>query len=416
MSAQENHSQYSFRIVPKSIPDIALMCVLFLLPTMLFAAEKISDKNLLASALESIVDAPTGGQALVIEDGQTNEGQQQGDSTQTENTASFENEPRENTENENAQDVTDEQINQADQNEPEQEPATNAEPQPEPEPIPTPTPAPKPKPAPPAPVAPVVPKAPFEEMNLRASSAFVYDIMQGKALFEKNADISKPLASITKVITALTARSIAPTGSVIVTGQHLSAEGDSGLVVGETWSVSDLANYMLVGSSNDGAEALTSVAHTRDGFIARMNSITQELGLASMSFNNPSGLDEAPGLAGGYGSARDIASLIAYILDSSGSVGETLDNSNKASYSTATDVSPKSIRNTNTILKQIPNIIASKTGFTTLAGGNLVIVFDAGEQGEYRPVIVVVLGSSMSGRFTDTQTLVKNAIRAITEI
>ena len=59
--------------------------------------------------------------------------------------------------------------------------------------------------------------------------------------------------------------------------------------------------------------------------------------------------------------------------------------------------------NTNPFINQIPGIIASKTGFTDLAGGNLVVAYDAGLN---RPIIISVLGSSQDGRFSDTLKLV----------
>jgi D-alanyl-D-alanine carboxypeptidase len=60
-------------------------------------------------------------------------------------------------------------------------------------------------------------------------------------------------------------------------------------------------------------------------------------------------------------------------------------------------------QNTNMDVDQIPGLIASKTGYTSMAGGNLVIAFDASIG---RPIIVVVLGSSLDGRFTDVSKLV----------
>jgi len=59
--------------------------------------------------------------------------------------------------------------------------------------------------------------------------------------------------------------------------------------------------------------------------------------------------------------------------------------------------------NTNKVLGNIPGLIASKTGFTDLAGGNLVVAFDAGMM---RPIIVVVLGSGIDERFEDIKKLV----------
>ena len=60
-------------------------------------------------------------------------------------------------------------------------------------------------------------------------------------------------------------------------------------------------------------------------------------------------------------------------------------------------------RNTNQETGKFPLLIASKTGYTDLAGGNLALAFDAGFN---RPIIIVVLGSSYEGRFADAEKLV----------
>ena len=64
-------------------------------------------------------------------------------------------------------------------------------------------------------------------------------------------------------------------------------------------------------------------------------------------------------------------------------------------------------QNTNKALDRIPGIVASKTGFTDLAGGNLAIALEAGP---LRPIIVVVLGSTEEGRFDDVANLTNAAI------
>ena len=64
--------------------------------------------------------------------------------------------------------------------------------------------------------------------------------------------------------------------------------------------------------------------------------------------------------------------------------------------------------NTNPNSITIPGFIASKTGFTDLAGGNLVMAFDAGVG---NPIVIVVLGSSHAGRFTDASALIHATLK-----
>jgi D-alanyl-D-alanine carboxypeptidase len=72
-----------------------------------------------------------------------------------------------------------------------------------------------------------------------------------------------------------------------------------------------------------------------------------------------------------------------------------------------------SAENTNVVIDKIPNLIASKTGYTDLAGGNLVIAFDAGLN---HPIIISVLGSTEKGRFSDVLQLVQATLKQLPEL
>ena len=72
------------------------------------------------------------------------------------------------------------------------------------------------------------------------------------------------------------------------------------------------------------------------------------------------------------------------------------------------DTKIHTLENTNQTIDAIPSPLLSKTGFTDLAGGNLVVVFDAGIN---HPVAVVVLGSTKDERFSDVQALVQETLR-----
>ena len=68
--------------------------------------------------------------------------------------------------------------------------------------------------------------------------------------------------------------------------------------------------------------------------------------------------------------------------------------------------------NTNERIADIPGLIGSKTGFTRLAGGNLVIAYDAGLN---RPIVIAVLGSTRKGRFSDVTTLINATAHVLTQ-
>jgi D-alanyl-D-alanine carboxypeptidase (penicillin-binding protein 5/6) len=169
----------------------------------------------------------------------------------------------------------------------------------------------------------------------------------------------------------------------------------------------------MLASSNDAAYALANAVgreinagDPNQTFVNAMNIRAEELGLNNFIFYNPTGLDIDQNQAGAFGTAREVTFLLEYIL-------QNYPNILEPSTFTATRVyneagSYHSAENTNPIVTQIPNLLASKTGYTDIAGGNLTIAFDAGYN---RPVIVTVLGSSFDGRFTDVKKLV-NAVTA----
>lgn len=252
----------------------------------------------------------------------------------------------------------------------------------------------------------------FDTLNLEAKSIYVFDVVKNEVIFKKNEFAQLPLASLTKLMTAITATELVPENSKItIRKEFLKEEGDTGLLADESWKLRDLLDFSLMVSSNDGARSIASVIGAMDlktdnydlgrkDFIEKMNEKAKELGLKQTYFVNESGLDDGA-ISGGYGSAIDVSSLMKYILENHPEILEatkyqTLDIPSFDKMHTAT--------NTNIGVDQIPGILASKTGYTELAGGNLAVAFDSSIG---RPIIVVVLGSTVDGRFEDVAKLVK---------
>ena len=160
------------------------------------------------------------------------------------------------------------------------------------------------------------------------------------------------------------------------------------------------------------ADRHASVAPT-DGPAPRVSCRTERgraLGLSSTSFNNPTGLDlNGETEPSAMSSARDVTKLFAYMLKHH---PELLEATRLEAISRSSqDRRTYAIENTNQIVDDIPLLIASKTGFTDTAGGNLVIAFDAGLG---HPIIITVLGSSPEGRFSDAQQLIEATLRYTT--
>ncbi|MFC1775660.1 hypothetical protein ACFLY0_02315, partial [Patescibacteria group bacterium] len=104
---------------------------------------------------------------------------------------------------------------------------------------------------------------PFENISIEAKAAYVLDLNSGEVLYTKNENQQFPLASVTKVMTALIATELAPNSGLKIRIAHdtLEPEGDSGFLVGELWRLKDMLDFTLVSSSNDGARAAASVAN-----------------------------------------------------------------------------------------------------------------------------------------------------------
>ena len=115
---------------------------------------------------------------------------------------------------------------------------------------------------------------PFQEIQLEAKSAVVWDVINNRELFTKEGDNSLPLASLTKVMTALVISAKFPDSSNIqILQEYLEPEGDSNLVVGDIWQASDLRDFTLLTSSNDGAFALAAVAEAKENNLGNNNFI-----------------------------------------------------------------------------------------------------------------------------------------------
>lgn len=261
----------------------------------------------------------------------------------------------------------------------------------------------------------------FSQVVLEARGGYVLDLTTNVVLFSKNSEEVLPLASVTKLMTTfVAAENMSNSVVVSLTKDDLSTEGDSGLRVGERWRMGDLLDVMLVISSNDAAHAIAglvggagqqNVLGSHEHFIEMMNEKARTLGLATLKFYNESGLDLEQGgvsiMAGGYGSAKDVALLVAELWKKYPTTLEI--TTRKDVRIVSQDGIAHILPNTNEALGQYPGMIGSKTGYTSLAGGNLAIIFDIGIG---HPVVAVILGSTREGRFSDMRALTQATLKA----
>ncbi len=203
--------------------------------------------------------------------------------------------------------------------------------------------------------------------NLSSVSAVLYEPQSGRVLYEKDPDTKRPMASTTKLMTALVAAEyLSPQQVVTIPSAALQTEGSSmGLQAGDTLTVRDLLSGMLLSSGNDAANAVALLtANTLPAFAKLMNQKAALLGMDRSMFVTPSGLDE-----GEHGStARDMALLGAAVLRSP-LVAELC----AQKYDTITLGNRKmTLKNHNRLLTLYEPTIGLKTGFTKKSGRCLV--------------------------------------------
>lgn len=245
----------------------------------------------------------------------------------------------------------------------------------------------------------------FMGIHLAAESAIVYDLSTGQVLFSQDGERQLPLASLTKLLSVYAALdTLPPTASIVISSSSLAMDGDYGFHEGESFVLRDLARFTLVSSANDAAEAIVEAADTYVGESTEtlLAQTIAKLGLSHTRATNGTGLDENLQVSGGYGSARDVAILAGALLKKDPELAHATTKTSASVYSSGGTL--HTLPNTNQDVVHVPGALLSKTGFTDLAGGNLVVIFDAGIG---HPIALVVLGSTRDARFTDVDRLLQ---------
>jgi len=232
-----------------------------------------------------------------------------------------------------------------------------------------------------------------------ANTAVLYDVDTGQYLFEKNIDTRVPIASLTKLISALVVQDhfgndevvAVASGSIRVDGQKQT------LYDGERIRVRDLVSMMLVESSNDAAYALAAYAqHLGIDFVARMNQKAATLGMDNCHFTDPAGLDD-----NAYCTARDLIRLVRGTLRQAPQLLPVMAQQ-QLTVTSADGKLSHLVKSTNELLGQLGGIVAGKTGYTDGALGCLILIVKIPEKDD--TLLSIVLGSR--SRFRDTMTLV----------
>ncbi len=247
----------------------------------------------------------------------------------------------------------------------------------------------------------------LSQVTLEAKSVYILDTTRDEVIFEKNATEIKPIASITKIMTAIVALDLWQRGDILSATLPNAFYVDGmvqNILLEEKWSVNELVKLMLTKSSNEAGEAFRQFG-TQNGinFIEKMNQKGRELGLWKAEFKNSTGLDINPKTAGAYATAEEVAFLLKYALKTYPDIFEP---TRLKGYNTKSEEGTDYfIENTNQLAPYLKGLIASKTGYTELAGGNLVFALKVPFKDKTRMVIVALLGSTKEGRFRDAESI-----------
>lgn len=222
--------------------------------------------------------------------------------------------------------------------------------------------------------------------SVSASSYLVADIRNGTVLMHKHADAIVPIASITKLITALVVIerfnlektiTVAPEALVETTRPRLQA--------GQRPVAYDLLTIMLEESSNEAAEAFARY-YGREQFIQLMNEKARSIGLTHTSFADPSGLSPD-----NRSSAEDVFTLLKYIYETRRFILDiSRGDHSKSAYE---KVSFANVANYNFIPQATNPFHGGKIGRTNEARETHASIFSIRTGGEERPIAIIALGS-----------------------
>ena len=253
------------------------------------------------------------------------------------------------------------------------------------------------------------PRDPIPPPSVRAPAAVLVDLEAGQVLFRRASEEARPVASLTKLMTALLVlekaegrldRTIRVHPGAVFDRNDYGAGSILGLRPGERVSVRDLLAGLLLGSANDAAEALAidgsgSIAD----FVRRMNARARALGMTRTRFTSPHGLDDR-----GRSSAADLVLLLrAALRDATfrALIGR------RFAVVRSSSTRPRRIQNRNVMLWLYRGASGVKTGFTAGAGFCLIATARRGD----RELAVVALGGREEV-FSDAAALLNHGFAA----
>ena len=244
--------------------------------------------------------------------------------------------------------------------------------------------------------------------SVNARAALVMDAQTGEVLYSKNSNISVPIASITKLMTAVVTADARLNMSEEITLESIDFAGAGGknssstLRVGDTMNRAEALLFALMKSENPAAAALArTYPGGRPAFIAAMNAKAKQLGMSSTRYAESTGLDPH-----NISSARDLGILVS----AASQYGLIRQFSTTPTYDFNLGYRMLKSNNTNALVRNGGwNINLSKTGYINEAGRCVVMHTTVNS----RPAVVVLLGASSSQARTNDATNLLNWVATL---
>jgi len=243
---------------------------------------------------------------------------------------------------------------------------------------------------------------PAKAPGVSAKAVLIKDIESGVAVYEKNSAEKLPIASLTKLMTALiVVENASLDDEVEIKASDLqTAPYRINFAVGDRVAIKDLLTAMLVPSANDAALALAR--HTfgsKEDFVKAMNNKARGLGMVSTSFANPVGFDSASH----YSTAADMSLLAEEFIKHT----ELLDivKLKSADIASLSSSRKQRVYTTNKLLLERDDVVGLKTGYTVEAKGSLITLVDNGNPESPLRYYSIMLGSD--DREMETRMLMK---------
>ncbi len=221
--------------------------------------------------------------------------------------------------------------------------------------------------------------------KFNAKAVLVYEPDSDTILFSQNSEKQLPIASLTKLMTAIVSIENPSYAQpiTITAADQLSVSPSLYFKVGDTVAPEDVLKAMLLGSANDAALTLANHLPNKAEFVSVMNIKAQELGMVDTKFSNPMGFDSLTN----YSTAADLKKLVRYGLNTL--PYDQIWQSQRYSFKSKLGYT-YSIKSSSPISSLNPAIRSVKTGFSAAAMENMIATVEVSEG---RKVVVILLGS-----------------------